>query len=183
MARLTRITTRSGDRGTTRLADGRKVAKDDPRIEALGAVDELASVLGVLLAEPLPPAIRRRLERVQHHLLDLGAEIALPGRAQLDPGAVARLERWQAALGRGLGPLEEFLLPGGCRPAALAHQARAVCRRAERRVAALERGHGPRPGPEPVRYLNRLSDLLFVLARRLNRIAGVPEPLWSPGGR
>jgi len=177
MSRLSKITTRNGDTGTTGLGDGSRVGKDDPRIEAIGAVDELNSQIGLLLAEPLRAPVREGLIEVQHDLLDLGGELALPGHPLLPGAAVARLERWLAELNGDLPPLKEFLLPGGGRAAALAHVARTVCRRAERRVVALSDG-GEGVGGEVVRYLNRLSDLLFCLARHLNRTAGIDEPLW-----
>ena len=175
--RLSRITTRTGDRGETGLGDGTRVPKDHARIEALGAVDELSSHLGVLLAEPLPDDVRAELLAVQHDLFDIGGELSIPGHALLDAkrvGALERaLERWNAEL----PPLREFILPGGSRAAALAHVARAVCRRAERRVVRLQR---EATVTEAVaRYLNRLSDLLFVLARTLNRATGVPDVLWD----
>ncbi len=177
MARLTKITTRSGDSGTTGLGDGSRLSKDAPRIEAVGAVDELNSQIGLLLAEPLPDPVRTGLTELQHDLFDLGGELATPGSRGITAGHVARLERWQTELSRDLPPLKEFLLPGGSRPAALAHVARAVCRRAERRLVALTRG-GEVVDTESLRYLNRLSDLLFCLARHLNRSAGIEEPLW-----
>jgi len=174
--RLSRIVTRTGDAGTTGLGDGSRVAKDTPRIEAIGTVDELNSVLGVLLAEALPDAIAQCLTRVQHDLFDLGGELSIPGRAALADAHVARIEGEVEAFNADLPPLKEFILPGGTRAAALAHVARTVCRRAERslvRVAAAE--------TVTVRariYLNRLSDLLFVLARALNRAGGRPDVLW-----
>jgi len=177
MSRLSKITTRTGDTGTTGLGDGSRVAKDDVRIEAIGAVDELNSQIGLLLAGTLPAPVREGLIEVQHELLDLGGELAVPGHPLLTTAAVARLERWQAELSSDLPPLAEFLLPGGGRAAAEAHVARTVCRRAERRVVALS-GTGEGAGGETVRYLNRLSDLLFCLARHLNRTAGIDEPLW-----
>lgn len=177
MSRLTKITTRTGDTGTTGLGDGSRVAKDDVRIEAIGAVDELNSQIGLLLAEPLPEAVQDGLIAVQHDLLDLGGELATPGSTLLTAPAVVRLERWQTEVSHDLPPLQEFLLPGGGRGGALAHVARTVCRRAERRLVTLQRRGGP-VGEEAVRYLNRLSDLLFCLARHLNRAAGIAEPVW-----
>lgn len=176
--RLTRIVTRTGDAGQTGLADGSRVAKDAPRIEALGAVDELNSALGVLLAETLPDEVRACLTRVQHDLFDLGGELSVPGHALLTPAHIARLEtaldQWNSAL----PPLKDFILPGGSRAAALAHVVRTVCRRAERRVVTLANA-GAAPALA-VPYLNRLSDLLFVAARVLNRHAGVADVLWQP---
>jgi len=180
--RLSVIATRSGDDGTTGLADGTRRAKHAPRIAALGDVDELNSALGLLLAEPLPGPLAADLLAVQHDLFDLGGELALPGRPLVDARKVRRLDELLARYNAGLPPLREFVLPGGTRAAALAHAARAVCRRAERAVVALavEESVGM-----PVRqYLNRLSDLLFVAARVLNRDAGQPDVLWkNPGPR
>lgn len=175
--RLSKITTRTGDRGETGLGDGTRVAKDSVRIAALGEVDELNSALGVLLAEPLPDAVRAALARVQHELFDLGSEIAVPGHRALGEAHVARLEQLVESFNAGLGPLREFILPGGTRAAALAHLARTVCRRAERAVVGLARAE---PVSDPARiYLNRLSDLFFVLARVINREAGVGDVLWQ----
>jgi len=177
--RLTRIYTRTGDAGTTGLADGSRVAKDSPRIEAIGAVDELNSALGVLLAESLPHAARDCLDGVQNDLFDLGGELAVPGHAIMSKAHVERLERELDRLNAGLPALKDFVLPSGSRAAAIAHLARAVCRRAERRVVTLSRKQ--KTGPAIPAYLNRLSDLLFVLARALNHHAGQPEVLWQQG--
>jgi cob(I)alamin adenosyltransferase len=177
--RLTKIYTRTGDDGTTGLANGSRVAKDDPRIESMGDVDELNSVLGVLLAEALPDEVRSCLTDVQHDLLDLGGELSLPGHAVMSGAHVARLEQLLDGFNADLPALKEFIIPGGSRAAALAHVARSTCRRAERRVIALSRREPP---PRVAsQYLNRLSDLLFVLARVLNRDAGVPDVLWKAG--
>ena len=174
--RLSRIVTRTGDAGTTGLGDGTRVAKDAPRIEAIGAVDELNSTLGVLLAEALPAPVAECLTAVQHDLFDLGGELSIPGHAAVTEAHVARLEDAVERFNAGLAPLKEFILPGGTRAAALAHVARTVCRRAERRVVALA---GSDAVSDPSRrYLNRLSDLLFVLARVLNHAAGRPDVLW-----
>ncbi|WJW75153.1 cob(I)yrinic acid a,c-diamide adenosyltransferase [Thiohalobacter sp. IOR34] len=177
--RLSKIYTRTGDSGSTGLGDGSRVDKDDARIEAFGSVDELNSVVGLLLTEDLPPEVHERLTEIQHDLFDIGSELCMPGRQVLDAARIEGLEAWLDAMNAGLGYLKEFILPGGSRAAALAHLARTVCRRAERRVVSLNR-------KEPVnaaslRYLNRLSDLLFVLARHLNRAAGVPDVLWQRG--
>src|SRR5262245_12613257 len=164
--RLSKIATRTGDRGETGLGDGTRVAKDSLRIQALGDVDELNSTLGVLLAEKLPAAVRKALLQVQHDLFDFGGEVCIPGHAMVTEAHVLRLDEWLAAWNRKLAPLKEFILPGGTRAAALAHLARTVCRRAERSLVALGRAE---PVGEPARqYLNRLSDLLFVLGRVLN---------------
>jgi cob(I)alamin adenosyltransferase len=165
--RLSRITTRTGDDGSTGLADGNRVPKHHARVQALGDVDELNSQLGVLLAEPLPAAVRELLVAVQHELFNLGGELSLPGHALLTGAAVEGLDAALAEHNAALPPLKEFILPGGSRSAALAHVARAVARRAERTVVALEQHEALRP--ELRQYLNRLSDLLFVLARVLNR--------------
>ncbi|MFZ5484593.1 MAG: cob(I)yrinic acid a,c-diamide adenosyltransferase [Pseudomonadota bacterium] len=174
--RLDRIVTRTGDDGSTGLADGRRVPKHDPRIEALGAVDELNSCVGLLAAEPLDGDTQALLAVIQNDLFDLGGELALPDRPQVGEDHLARLDAALARLNADLPPLREFVLPGGSRPAALAHVCRTVCRRAERRVTALAEHEllSPRLG----QYLNRLSDLCFVLARTLNRAGGGAEPTW-----
>jgi cob(I)alamin adenosyltransferase len=177
--RLTKIYTRTGDGGTTGLASGSRVAKDAPRIEVIGAVDELNSALGALLAETLPDAVRACLDDVQHDLFDLGGELSVPGHPIMTKSHVERLERELDRFNAGLPPLKDFILPGGARAAALAHVARAVCRRAERRLITLARKQKIAP---PLRsYLNRLSDLLFVIARVLNRAAGRPDVQWQQG--
>ncbi|HSC78708.1 MAG TPA: cob(I)yrinic acid a,c-diamide adenosyltransferase [Chitinolyticbacter sp.] len=177
--RLSKITTRTGDDGTTGLADGTRVAKDHPRIHALGEVDELNSSLGVVLCEVLSAAIHDCLGRVQNDLFDLGGELAIPGHRAITDVQLSRLEEEVTAFNAALTPLKEFILPGGSRAAALLHVSRCVCRRAERALTPLARDGGElAPG---VRYLNRLSDLLFVLARVANVEAGVPDVLWQPG--
>ena len=165
--RLTQIATRTGDDGTTGLGDGARVPKDHLRIHALGDVDELNSSLGVLLAEPLPDNIRELLVVTQHELFNLGGELSIPGFELLKADAVLRLDEALAQFNAALPRLKEFVLPAGSRSAALAHVARTVARRAERSVIALARAEAIRA--EPRQYLNRLSDLLFVLARVLNR--------------
>lgn len=175
--RLSHIVTRNGDQGTTSLADGSRRPKNDVRLEALGEVDELNSLMGLLLTEVLPQEVADTLAAVQNDLFDLGAELALPGKSLLTESHLGRLEFQLAEWNATLPPLEEFLLPGGCRPAALCHVARAVCRRVERRVVALADSLPPLALP----YLNRLSDLLFVAARIINREAGCHEPQWKPG--
>ncbi len=177
--RLTRIYTRTGDAGTTGLADGSRVAKDEPRIEAIGAVDELNSAIGVLLSEELPDAIRACLEGVQHDLFDLGGELSLPGHAIVSEAHSKRLEDALDALNAKLPPLKDFILPGGTRAASLAHVARTVCRRAERALVALAK-NGSVAAPL-VQYLNRLSDLMFVMARALNAHAGRADVYWQQG--
>ena len=177
--RLTKIYTRTGDSGTTGLADRSRVAKDAPRIEAIGAVDELNSVIGVLLAEEMPDEVRGCLVNVQHDLFDLGGELSVPGHALMTEAYITRLEELIDRFNAKLPPLKDFILPGGSRAAGLAHVARAVCRRAERRVVTLA-GKEAAP-PFALSYLNRFSDLLFVLARVLNRHAGRSDVLWQQG--
>ncbi|HEB80822.1 MAG TPA: cob(I)yrinic acid a,c-diamide adenosyltransferase [Chromatiales bacterium] len=175
--RLSKIYTRTGDCGDTGLGDGTRVGKDDPRVEACGTVDEINSVLGMVLAEDPPEAVRACLLDVQHDLFDLGGELCLPGRTVITPEYVARLERILDRFNADLPPLKEFILPGGGRAASVCHLARTVCRRAERRLVTLQRSQTV--GAEAVRYLNRLSDLLFVLARVLGRSAGAGETPWQ----
>jgi cob(I)alamin adenosyltransferase len=177
--RLTKIYTRTGDGGTTGLADGSRVQKDAPRIEAIGAVDELNSALGVLIADTLPDAVRACLDDVQNDLFDLGGELSVPGHAIMSKSHVERLERELDRFNAGLPPLKDFVLPAGSRAATLAHVARGVCRRAERRLTTLSRRQKVAPALRS--YLNRLSDLLFVIARTLNRAAGRPDVLWQQG--
>lgn len=174
--RLSKIVTRTGDDGTTGLADGSRVRKDSARIHTMGSVDELNSHLGVLLAESLPQAIRDLLLQVQNDLFDLGASLAYPPATFGEEKLIcldAAIEKHNAAL----PPLKEFVLPGGTRPAALCHVARTVARRAERDWVALMQNEEVSQHGLP--YLNRLSDLLFVLSRVLNRAAGEAEPLWK----
>jgi cob(I)alamin adenosyltransferase len=174
--RLSKIVTRTGDDGSTGLADGTRVPKEGARIEACGSVDELNSVIGVVLACALPEAMPQQLLAIQHDLFDLGGELAIPGsvviRAQQVETLESLVEDWNAAL----PPLREFVLPGGGAAAASAHLARAICRRAERRCWALARAEPV--NPQALRYLNRLSDLLFVLARVLARQANGSEVMW-----
>jgi cob(I)alamin adenosyltransferase len=165
--RLSKIYTRTGDDGSTGLGDGTRVAKDHARIEALGAVDEANSAVGVVLTHALPPAVREALLAVQHRLFDLGGELCIPQRRVITEAHVAQLERALDALNRDLPPLAEFVLPGGSAAAAACHLARTICRRAERR--AIQLGHGATVNPESIKYLNRLSDLLFVMSRVLAR--------------
>lgn len=165
--RLTQISTRTGDDGSTGLGDGTRTRKDALRVHAMGDVDELNSGLGVLLAEPLPDDVRELLGDIQHELFNLGGELSIPGFELLKPEAVARLDEALARYNDTLPRLAEFILPAGTRSAALAHVSRTVARRAERAVVALAGAEAVRA--EPRQYLNRLSDLLFVLARVLNR--------------
>lgn len=175
--RLSRIVTKTGDTGTTGLADGSRVAKDAARIAAIGDVDELNSSLGVLLAEPVPAPVREVLITIQHDLFDLGGELSIPGHTTVSDAHVERIETAVDRFNAELSPLKEFILPGGTRAAALAHVSRTVCRRAERSLVHLA---GDSFVGEPARrYVNRLSDLLFVLARTLNRAAGEHDVLWQ----
>ncbi|WLW61619.1 cob(I)yrinic acid a,c-diamide adenosyltransferase [Achromobacter aegrifaciens] len=180
--RLSVIATRTGDDGTTGLGDGSRTPKDAPRIAAIGDVDELNSVIGVLLTEDLPAEISADLLAIQHDLFDMGAELCIPGHTALTDEHIARLDARLAHYNAALPPLREFILPGGSRGSAQAHVARTVCRRAERAVVALARVDQVNP---PVRqYLNRLSDLLFVLARCINRARGTADVFWaSPNAR
>lgn len=173
--RLSKIVTRTGDDGTTGLADGTRVSKDNARISSLGSIDELSSHLGVLLAEDLPADLRAELIQIQHDLFDLGAALALPGSAFVTDKLI-RLDKAIASYNAGLPPLKEFILPGGTRAASLCHVARCVTRRAERDLLHLI--HSENEHLESLRYLNRLSDLLFILARVLNRTSGNTEILW-----
>ena len=175
--RLSKIYTKTGDDGTTGLGDGSRVPKDDPRVEAYGTVDELNSCIGVLLAETPPADIAICLTRVQHELLDLGGELCIPGHVAITPELVTRLEHELDGFNADLPPLKEFILPGGSRAAAACHVARTVCRRAERRTYSL---HKQSPvNPEALRYLNRLSDLLFVQARVIARADMGSEVQWK----
>ena len=165
--RLTQIATRTGDDGSTGLGDGTRVPKSHLRVHAMGDVDELNSNLGVLLAEPLPADVRTLLVVIQHELFNLGGELSIPGYALLKMEAVLQLDEALAQHNATLPRLAEFILPAGTRSAALAHVARTIARRAERAVVTLTAAEAVRD--EPRQYLNRLSDLLFVLARVLNR--------------
>jgi cob(I)alamin adenosyltransferase len=167
--RLTQIATRTGDDGTTGLGDGTRVAKDHLRVHAMGDVDELNSTLGLLLCEPLPEAVRALLVTVQHELFNLGGELSIPGYTLLKDEAVAALDEALEAHNAALPRLKEFILPAGTRSASIAHIGRTVARRAERAVVALGQAEPGAVRAAPREYLNRLSDLLFVLARVLNR--------------
>ena len=175
--RLTKITTRTGDDGSTGLGDGTRVQKSAPRIQLMGELDELNSAIGVLLAEDLVPAARERLIRIQNQLFDFGGEICIPGHRAINAQHVLYLDEAAAALNSVLTPLREFILPGGTRAAALCHVARTIARRAERSLVAL--GSQEVVSDESKQYLNRLSDFLFVLARNLNRDAGHADVLWQ----
>ncbi len=177
--RLSKIVTRTGDAGSTGLGDGSRTTKDSLRIDAIGEVDELNSNIGLLLCEDLPTSMRTALLDIQHDLFDLGGELCLPGMEIIKDGQVARLEELAEEFNRDLPMLKEFILPGGTRPAAIAHVCRTICRRAERSMVRLNNA-------EPLsaaarRYVNRLSDLLFILGRLLNRAGGRGDVLWQKG--
>ena len=182
--RLTRIYTRGGDAGETSLGDGSRVSKLDARIAAFGVVDELNSLIGVVLAGDVPEAFRPWLERVQNDLFDVGADLSVPveveGRLRTTQAQVDELERLCDDLNADLPELRSFVLPGGTETAARLHVARATCRRAERAALAADEEHGV--NRLALVYLNRLSDLLFIAARAANAAAGRDEPLWKPGG-
>ncbi|HEX5045267.1 MAG TPA: cob(I)yrinic acid a,c-diamide adenosyltransferase [Candidatus Polarisedimenticolaceae bacterium] len=184
MPKLTRIYTRAGDDGSTSLGGGRRTPKDGPRVSAYGTVDELNAVVGAALATGLVPRVAEELRRVQNELLHLGADLCTPEEDKvrypvpvLEARHVEALERTMDELSAQLGPLQNFVLPGGSPGAALLHVARTVCRRAERDAVALAREEAV--GDQVVPYLNRLSDALFVLARWENRERGIAEPLWD----
>ena len=179
--RLSKIVTRTGDAGTTGLGDGSRVAKDSARIAAIGEVDELNSTIGLLLTESLPAPVVACLTNAQHDLFDLGGELSVPGYNAVTDAHVTRLEDAVEAFNADLGPLKEFILPGGSRAAALLHVARTVCRRAERSIVALGRVEAVNDAPR--QYVNRLSDLLFVFARVMNRVDGGTDVLWEHARR
>ena len=177
--RLSKIVTRTGDAGTTGLGDGSRTTKDGLRIDAIGEVNELNSSLGVLLCEDLPEAVRDALLDVQNDLFDLGGELCLPGMEVVKEVQVARLEALAEEFNADLPMLKEFILPGGTRAAALAHLSRTVCRRAERAIVRLASAEAVSGAAR--RYINRLSDLLFILGRALNRAGGRGDVLWQKG--
>lgn len=176
--RLSKIYTRTGDDGTTGLGDGSRVSKDSLRVEAYGTVDELNSTLGVVLAADLPADVREVLTPIQHTLFDLGGELCIPARHVIREEHVAQLEHVLDSLNATLQPLKEFVLPGGSPAGALLHLARTICRRAERRTVSLACAEAV--NPLATKYLNRLSDLLFVAARYVNAVQGTAEVLWRP---
>jgi len=184
MPRITKVYRRTGDDGTTSLGDGERVPKDSPRIEAYGTVDELNSAIGVAMAAGLHPAVAVPLARIQNELFHLGADLCVPEEAKetrpvprIEARHVDALEALMDELSETLPPLDNFVLPGGSAGSAQLHLARTICRRAERRVLTLSRSEPV--GPETVRYLNRLSDALFVLARAENARRGAPDVLWD----
>jgi cob(I)alamin adenosyltransferase len=186
MPRLTRIYTKTGDEGMTGLGGGKRVPKDSRRVEAYGTVDELNSQLGVVLTTGLSERLVTELALVQNELFDLGADLATPADSQarhpvptVQTRHIERLEALIDELNDVVGPLANFLLPGGSPGAAQLHVARTICRRAERVTTALARDEAV--GPTVLPYLNRLSDALFVMARYENHVRGVAEPLWDPG--
>src|SRR4051812_70263 len=174
--RLSKITTRTGDGGETGLGDGTRVPKSSPRVRALGDIDELNSALGLVIAEEPPADIAEALGQIQHDLFDLGGEVSIPGHSMLRDAQIERLEARIEAWNGELSPLKEFILPGGTRAAAAAHLARTICRRAERSVVELH--ETDKVSGAALRYLNRLSDLLFIAGRRLNRAAGRGDVQW-----
>jgi cob(I)alamin adenosyltransferase len=177
--RLSKIYTRTGDAGTTGLGDGNRVSKNSLRIHALGEVDELNATIGLLLTEALPEDVRAVLTDVQHDLFDLGGEVCIPGMSMISGKQVDKLETALDSWNAELAPLKDFILPGGSKAAAQAHHCRTVCRRAERMLVGLAQEEAVNDGPR--QYLNRLSDLLFVLGRHLNRVDGHGDVLWQKG--
>lgn len=175
--RLSKIYTRTGDDGTTGLGDGTRVAKDSLRIDAMGDVDELNSVLGLLITEGVPDILLDLLTQIQHDLFNLGGEICIPDYVILQQANIDNLEEAIDTLNDDLEPLKEFILPGGTKAAAFCHLARTVCRRAERKLITLARSE--KVTDISLKYLNRLSDLLFVLCRIINKEAGVSDVLWN----
>lgn len=175
--RLSKIYTRTGDDGSTGLGDGSRVAKDSARVTAYGTVDEANSAIGLILAGDIPDDVRRVLVSVQHQLFDLGGELCIPGHSAINDADIDRLEKQLDAFNADLPALKDFILPGGGEAAARCHVARTVVRRAERDTVTLSRHDAVRP--QAIRYLNRLSDLLFVLARVLARASGHGEVLWN----
>ncbi len=179
--RLSKIYTRTGDKGTTGLGDGARVDKDSLRVEAYGTVDELNSYIGLVLASGLPVDVRACLTRIQHELFDLGGELCMPGTILIPDSYVTDLEKDLDASNANLPPLKDFILPGGTESASRCHLARTVARRAERRLVSL--AHEEKINDVSIRYLNRLSDLLFVIARVLARAEGGSEILWLHGDK
>jgi cob(I)alamin adenosyltransferase len=175
--RLSKIATRTGDAGTTGLGDGSRIDKDALRVHAMGDVDELNSQIGVLLCEDIPDQMKHELISIQHDLFDMGGELCIPGYTMVTETQVARLDDLLAFYNADLPPLRDFILPGGSRAAAIAHVCRTVCRRAERMIVSV--GKSEPINDAPRQYMNRLSDLLFVLSRVLNRYAGGTDVVWE----
>lgn len=177
--RISKVYTRTGDAGTTGLGDGNRVSKNSLRIHSLGEVDELNACVGLLLNETLPDDVRVFLVDVQHDLFDLGGEVCIPGMSMISDKQVKKLETALDGWNESLSPLKDFILPGGSRAATQAHLCRTVCRRAERMLVGLAQEEAVNDGPR--HYLNRLSDLLFVLGRHLNKVDGHGDVLWQKG--
>ena len=177
--RLSKIATRTGDDGSTGLGDGSRIAKDALRVHAMGDVDELNSHIGLLLCEPLPDTLREELISIQHDLFDMGGELCIPGFAMITESQVTRLDRLLETYNADLPSLQDFILPAGSRAAAQAHVCRTICRRAERAIVSL--GKAEAVHEHPRQYMNRLSELLFVLSRVLNRFGGGSDVLWQKG--
>ncbi len=175
--RLSKIATRTGDNGTTGLADGSRINKDHPRVMAMGDVDELNSSIGLIQTHEIPEDIRTVLNNIQHRMFDLGGELSLPGQGFITEEAITQLDVALEKFNADLPPLKEFILPGGTPAAAHCHMARTICRRAERSVIAF--GRDTELNPRAIAYLNRLSDLLFVIARVLTRRHELDEPQWN----
>ena len=177
--RLSKIATRTGDNGTTGLGDGSRVSKDSLRVHAMGDVDELNSHMGLLLCEEMPDTLREELVSIQHDLFDLGGELCIPGYTLITDAHVVRLDNLLAKYNADLPPLKDFILPAGSRAASLAHVCRTICRRAERTIVTL--GNNEIINDQPRQYMNRLSDLMFVISRVLNRFSGGSDVLWEQG--
>ena len=175
--RLSKIVTRTGDSGTTGLSDGSRLDKDHVRIEAIGTIDELNSVIGIVLSSCKAESISQVLFSIQHDLFDLGAELATPGRSILSNKHVEKLELNVSIFNEDLAPLKEFILPGGCPEASFLHLARTICRRAERTLVKLNKE--TEVSEYSLKYLNRLSDLFFILARSINMMSGISDVLWQ----
>ena len=175
--RLSKIYTRTGDDGSTGLGDGSRVSKTTTRVEAMGNSDELNCIIGILMTEPLPGTLSETMTRVQHTLFDIGGELSIPSSSLVTQNQVTDLESRLDELNEDLPPLKDFVLPGGSHQAAVCHLARSVCRRLERSLFAVSDGHPV--SPISLQYVNRLSDLLFVIARALNRTSGAAVVLWE----
>lgn len=175
--RLSKIYTRTGDDGTTGLGDGSRINKDSLRVDAMGDVDELNSIIGIMMTETVPDILVATLTQIQHDLFNLGGEICIPGYVILQPSQIEDLEEAIDTLNDDLKPLKEFILPGGTKTSAYCHLARTVCRRAERKLIELHRFE--KVTDVSLQYLNRLSDLLFVMCRTINKEAGVTDVLWK----
>ena len=176
--RLTKIYTRTGDKGTTGLADGSRIDKDDLRVEAMGDVDELNCTIGLLLTESVPEELQKDLIQIQHILFNLGGELAMPDYQLVKEHDITMLENRLDYYNESLTPLKEFILPGGTKAASYAHLARSVCRRAERKMVSLNKSLGS-PHQISQNFLNRLSDFLFVICRYINHASSVSDVLWN----